>query len=193
MRKKYWSLMLVAMLLVSLFSGCSVFKPAETIVQDAEEVKTLEAQVDSEDSITGAEAEGEDSDGTAKGDAANGMTDLTEANSSAVETTVDQAPDAQISTSKGEGTPAASVGSGTIGSEGSDTGSDSAAEANDGGTSPVAPSMPTLITKSENAVTEAERVELFNTIGFELEELIRLLDSLDTVQESDLNLDEFEE
>lgn len=53
--------------------------------------------------------------------------------------------------------------------------------------------VPSLITKSENAVTESERIELFNTLGFELDELIRLLDSLDTVQESDLNLDEFEE
>ena len=52
---------------------------------------------------------------------------------------------------------------------------------------------PALISKSENAVTQTERDALYKALGFELDELIQLLDRLDNVQESDLNLDEFEE
>lgn len=193
MRREYWLLMLVAMLLVSLVSGCSVFKPAETIVRDSEEVQAVEGQVSSPDLEADAyEHDGEDAVNDADAEA-DGDATQTEAASSTDHTPIANAPDVLISSSEKGVTPAAEEGSDAINSEGSDTGADSTAEANDAGASTVAPSTPTLITKSENAVTEAERVELFNTIGFELDELIRLLDSLDTVQESDLNLDEFEE
>jgi hypothetical protein len=177
-------LMLVAMLLVSLVSGCSVLKPDETIIRDAEKIQSVEGQVNSPK--LEAETDEHDSEGTVNdADAeADGDASQTEAVSS-----TDSAP---ISSSGKDVTPDAE-GSGAAVTKVPAASGESTEEANDAGTSTVAPSTPTLITKSENAVTEAERVELFNTIGFELDELIRLLDSLDTVQESDLNLDEFEE
>ena len=49
-----------------------------------------------------------------------------------------------------------------------------------------------LIVKSDNAVTEAERLELLNELTQELETLIRLLDELESVEDNDLDLSGFE-
>lgn len=189
MKRKYWLTTSVMVLVVSLGCGCSVFRPEQTVVRDAEAGKALENQVivepkaaaAAESSVEGAQASDEPA-----GEAA---TDTSSANGTGDADSSTLGEEAQAPVVKDSGgnastasTPASGgvVDSGTIGK-------------NQTTTVTASDAVPSLITKSENAVTEAERIELFNTLGFELDELIRLLDSLDTIQESDLNLDEFEE
>jgi hypothetical protein len=59
--------------------------------------------------------------------------------------------------------------------------------------SPPTQKSASLITKSENAVTETERFELLNTLKYQIDTLVELLDSMDLLQESELDLDSFEE
>lgn len=186
MNKNYWTIALVAMLVMLLGTGCTAFKPAKTIIQDAEEVQILELQTES----TVFETETEKSAGSDLAITPSNEADTTEADgltdgaSDQMQSEMpDQAIPAAVSSSEGTGATSAPADVDAVNSVEVETASTAKAET----------STPTLITKSENAVTEAERIELFNTLGFELDELIRLLDSLDTVQESDLNLDEFEE
>jgi hypothetical protein len=49
-----------------------------------------------------------------------------------------------------------------------------------------------LIVKSDNAVTEAERMALLNALTQELDTLIQLLDELESVEDADLDLSGFE-
>ncbi|SCZ79822.1 hypothetical protein [Acidaminobacter hydrogenoformans] len=49
-----------------------------------------------------------------------------------------------------------------------------------------------LIVKSENAVTEAERQALLSALNQELDTLIQLLDDLESVEDADLDLSGFE-
>jgi len=188
-KRKYWLTTSVMVLVVSLGCGCSVFRPEQTVVRDAEAGKALENQVivepeaatAAESSIEGAQASDEPASDAAPEASSNDGTGSADSSTTGeeAETPVVKVSGDQASTVS---TPASGevADSGTIGKDQTtlETASDT---------------VPSLITKSENAVTESERIELFNTLGFELDELIRLLDSLDTVQESDLNLDEFEE
>lgn len=189
MRRTYWLMVSLMVLVVSLGCGCSVLKPERTVVRDAEAGQALENQVilepeaatAAESSIEGAQASDEPAGDVAPATSSNDGTGNTDSSTSGdeAETPVVKDSGDQASTASSPASSGA-ADSVTIGKDQTtvETASDT---------------VPSLITKSENAVTEAERIELFNTIGFELDELIRLLDSLDTVQESDLNLDEFEE
>lgn len=57
---------------------------------------------------------------------------------------------------------------------------------------PIEKAPSSLIAKSENAVTEADRLELLNALDQELDTLIQLLDDLESIEDSDLDLSGFE-
>jgi len=189
MRRTYWLMASLMVLVVSLGCGCSVLKPERTVVREAEAGQALENQVivepeaaeTVESSIEGARASDEPASDAAPEAGSNDGTGNADSSTTGEEA---ETPVVKVSGDRAStvSTPVSGevADSGTIGKDQAtvETASDT---------------VPSLITKSENAVTESERIELFNTLGFELDELIRLLDSLDTVQESDLNLDEFEE
>lgn len=189
MRRMYWLMASLMVLVVSLCCGCSVFKPERTVVRDAEAGQVQESQVivepeaaaAAESSIEGAQDSDEPAGDAAPAASSNDGTGNTDSSTSGEE--------AETPVVKDSGDRAS-----TVSTPDSSGAADSVTIGKDQATLETASdTVPSLITKSENAVTESERIELFNTLGFELDELIRLLDSLDTVQESDLNLDEFEE
>lgn len=162
----------VILILAALWAfsgGCSVVKPSRTIVQAVPDMAVGE----------GAESRGSQDKTPLEAPADIASEARTEAS--------DAQGEAQPNGSK---MPVVQVTPPTSDAGVTDTGKTSAAGKSlvEGESNP-----PGLIARSENAVTQTERDALYKALGFELDELIQLLDRLDNVQESDLNLDEFEE